>query len=642
MNRSIWQCWKFHTIGTILSVHFYIFTEWLFFVTKPSFMSALSFKDTFFILMVSPLPMVLAGGTALFVCWVFSRFRANMTYQRAWVALSRFIPTFILSVSLFLLIDNFTYTVFRFGVISTKGLWGLCYLLLFLIIFSFVYGWLFRMGKRTTFSPLTRIKILCVISLPVISFIGFLATHIWAVANDGHQEAVPGHQLIQSAGSDNLGHGNKKGNSGSLTKRPDIIFIATDGLNAERMSVYGYKRNTTPNIEAFTKGTSLFCENAFTNAASSGASIASMMTGKLPTDTKLYGPPDILRGKDAFQHLPAILRQYGYRNIDFSMRYYADPYDLNMRNSFDESNFRKIDTQEWTMLATSELDYNVLYFLNLLKDRVQSRFIRMLCQRETPNPFDEVTGKKVIYFYREPILKRLLNFIDESPSPFFAHVHLMVTHGPTFHIRNRVFSEGQEQRVDWMDDFFDDAVLEYDLFISEILQALKYRGKLKNTVVVINTDHGMDGATNVRLPLIIIFPDGAHAGRITSNAQNLDIAATLLDYLAIPRPHWMKGHSLISGEPPRLRPVFSSDTTEPKENERGLLTVDKAFYKPPFYNLGKVSMIICDKSYELNLNPVKFSIHTIMGHTDPCGETEILEKQVAVRRITDHLSASGY
>ncbi|MBW1862697.1 MAG: sulfatase-like hydrolase/transferase [Deltaproteobacteria bacterium] len=425
MNKSLWQYWILHALLIILSVYFYIFTEWLFFVTKPSFMSVLDFKDTFLILLVSPLPLVLAGLTALFICWVFSRFLNNVMYQSVCIAMSRIIPALILSVSIFLLIDNFTYTVFRFGVISTKGLWGLSYLLLFLIILSYVYYWLFRKEKLAASSSLSRKKIISVISLPAISLIGLIAVHNYTVFDYGHKGIIPEHQSMQNIGPGDLDGNNKKNSIESSVKRPHILLIATDGLDAERMSVYGYERNTTPYIKEFTEGTSLFCENAFSNATISAPSIVSMLTGKLPTDTKLYYPPDILRGDDAYQHLPAILRSYGYRNIDFGIRYYADAYDLNMLNSFNESNFRKPDKLERISFPSSVFDNNTRYFFNLLMERLETRFLLMTCQKEIINPYDVVTGKEVISYSNEFVLKRFLNFIDESNAPFFAHIHLM-------------------------------------------------------------------------------------------------------------------------------------------------------------------------------------------------------------------------
>ena len=56
----MWRHWKFLSICTILSIYFYIFFEWLFFATKPSFMSALNLFDMLQILVVTPLPVLAA------------------------------------------------------------------------------------------------------------------------------------------------------------------------------------------------------------------------------------------------------------------------------------------------------------------------------------------------------------------------------------------------------------------------------------------------------------------------------------------------------------------------------------------------------------------------------------------------------
>ncbi|MBW1862698.1 MAG: hypothetical protein JRJ02_10045 [Deltaproteobacteria bacterium] len=165
-----------------------------------------------------------------------------------------------------------------------------------------------------------------------------------------------------------------------------------------------------------------------------------------------------------------------------------------------------------------------------------------------------------------------------------------------------------------MDDFFDDAVLEFDRFFEAMVQELESRGEISNTIFVIHTDHSMRFEVVTRLPLIFIFPDEAHAGIISSNVQNLDIPETLLDYMGIPSPHWMKGQSLISGELPRLRPVFITSHLQPKLNDKGLLSANKAYYKPPYYNL----------------------------HTAPCTKIEVPGEEEVIRIINAHLEKSGY
>ena len=101
---------------------------------------------------------------------------------------------------------------------------------------------------------------------------------------------------------------------GTSYKLPNIILLSSDGLNAGNMSVYGYERETTPFLEEFARDAMVY-ENAFSNSAHTGSSIASLLTGKLPTEIRLIFPPEILRGRDAYQHLPLLLRNYGYHSI---------------------------------------------------------------------------------------------------------------------------------------------------------------------------------------------------------------------------------------------------------------------------------------------------------------------------------------
>ena len=88
---------------------------------------------------------------------------------------------------------------------------------------------------------------------------------------------------------------------------PNIILLGSDGLNADNMSVYGYDKDTTPRLRELAQ-TSLVAENAFTNAGNTAGSVVSILSGKLPTQTRVLYPPDILTDLAAFQHLPGILK----------------------------------------------------------------------------------------------------------------------------------------------------------------------------------------------------------------------------------------------------------------------------------------------------------------------------------------------
>jgi arylsulfatase A-like enzyme len=60
------------------------------------------------------------------------------------------------------------------------------------------------------------------------------------------------------------------------------------------------------------------------NASSTTASTTSVLTGKEPATIKVYRYPDILTGQDSFEHLPGILKQYGYKAVEIGTPYYLD------------------------------------------------------------------------------------------------------------------------------------------------------------------------------------------------------------------------------------------------------------------------------------------------------------------------------
>ncbi|NCC94988.1 MAG: hypothetical protein EOM10_17270, partial [Opitutae bacterium] len=151
----------------------------------------------------------------------------------------------------------------------------------------------------------------------------------WAVL--GTLAALAGWAALLATGGDRPAAADSAAAAGrgSARRRPNVLILAWDGISAEHLSLYGYGRDTTPFLRTFRPDRALTCENAFANSLNSGGSIASLLTGKQPTTLRTYYPPEILTGRHAFEHLPGILRQQGYWNLDVSARQFADAYDLN-------------------------------------------------------------------------------------------------------------------------------------------------------------------------------------------------------------------------------------------------------------------------------------------------------------------------
>ena len=128
---------------SVLSVYFYFLMEWIFFATKPSFMSSLALPEK-----ISALVMPPGVFSIAFLCTIVLLHLVSGTIKSA-VGVNVFprtapiLPALPLATCLFILVDNYTYTLFDYGVISSDGparpLYGLWFLLLLLASYFFLY-----------------------------------------------------------------------------------------------------------------------------------------------------------------------------------------------------------------------------------------------------------------------------------------------------------------------------------------------------------------------------------------------------------------------------------------------------------------------------------------------------------------------
>ena len=356
----------------------------------------------------------------------------------------------------------------------------------------------------------------------------------------------------------------------------------------------------------------------------------------------MYYPPEILTGRAAYEHLPGLLRQLGYWNVDVSARHFADAYDLNMQHAFQEANGRTERAGRWPETAAAILGLNAGYFLGATGDRVGERLLHATGVRNADQTYRQVAGEAAGTTQDdEPRIARIERLIaDPAARPFFVHAHLMETHGPKFNLERPVFSAGREQKEAFETDFYDDSILELDAAFARIVRALEAAGQLDDTILVLSSDHGK-GWGSGRIPLVFWFPDGAHAGRIRANVQNVDVAPTILDYLGLPVPEWMEGTSLLAGEPPADRPIFLTAVNSRLVDTRDWL-LDSSRLRPPFYSLGTMGMRVGDRSYLLDLTTGHLGTEPVPGHTDPLAEDQLPTAAEARRILLDHLARHGY
>ncbi|HRP67978.1 MAG TPA: sulfatase-like hydrolase/transferase [Turneriella sp.] len=606
----------------IASLLAFVFLEGLFFFTRPSFISLTEPATVFSAVFVASFFVVFIGVFLWGFFWGLEFLLRR--YLDSHLRLTLLPSAFVLALLALLLLDNFTYTVFHIGIISTDILGRLVYVGLF----SYTIFYLFH---RLTFfvhekkELLSSNHALLTLALPLgLAFIFFMS-----------KAAVPLKASLLE--------------TGVLTKRtrPNIIFFASDGVDAQHLKLYGYARNTTPTLNRFAHDRKpLLCKNAFSNGARTTGSLTAMLTGVSPATNKVFFPPHILNATNAHRHLPGILKQLGYINFQETIRYYADAGDLNLQGAFDVANNRSLKGQNFLgrRFVTES------YFLAALFERLSSRLLHITGVRSMENfaaqMNNEDSPNEVYGTIDDTRMERLEGFIEQVKEPFFAHVHLLDSHCCTFKFKHAHFSrrtaEEKETKTQPLErDLIDDAILASDAQFARVLKVLKERGILERTIVVYSSDHNRGWTIKRKVPLVFFFPDSHYARIEKKNCQLLDVAPTLLDYLDIKTPHWLEGRSLLDeANLDNADRIFGFLNIRRHSIQVGKSKVSELVDAgAPYYGLTSYGMMSCNKWYELNLNNGKMKSGKISGYSGGCEKGILPTELNAKKEIVQYLSS---
>jgi arylsulfatase A-like enzyme len=559
---------------TVLVAFTFVFLEWLFLATKPSFLGTWPFAERVLALFTGAIPFVLAALAAAIVMLLPAWIALRTGHERLGRGLLRLVPSLVLAAIVLMLVDNFTYTMTGWGIVRTTTATAALYWVFLLVLVVVLLRRKPSTGKAQAW--LAAVLLLaCGLALA------------WSL------HAGPG--LVAA----NAGQAHPGG------RLPNIILFASDGVNADQMSAYGYKRKTTPNLDRYLDR-AMVADNAFTNSAWTTGSLTSMLTGKYPTTTKVLYPPYTLEGGDAYQSLPRMLRGLGYRNLQETVRYYGDGPDLNMEEAFDQANGRAVDATPPGRFALAL--QKASQFAGNTWHRLSERVLQLARVRQMEDPHAQVAEPtapgKVHGTSDAQRMQRVAAFIQQGPQPFFIHIHLLGTHCCTYPLERRVFSKGEFPSKKARNKAeLDDAILESDRLFGEMMDLLERRGLLENTIVVYTSDHNTNWEVRARTPLVFLFPGGAHKGHVGGNSQLLDVAPTLLDYLQLDVPGWMEGQSLLDGGFGSNRPVYSIYRLGRAHfrtgyNDRVGRVEDVG---PPTYGLRSAGMVVCNRWYIMQL-----------------------------------------
>ncbi len=335
---------------------------------------------------------------------------------------------------------------------------------------------------------------------------------------------------------------------------PNVLLIILDTVRAASLSLYGYERPTTPEIDAFAKRGVVF-DWAMSASPWTLPSHASMMTGQYVgrlstgfTQTLDAAEPTIAE----------LFQARGYETVGVIANQHYTAWDSGLQRGFlYYSDFPRTFVQllksSWygqTVIA------NDLYRARSFNDVLKT--LRQFKLYVVPKPAgDEHTATDITTDFLAWHSKR-------QARPYFAFLNYYDAHAPytpTRKWRNK-FSQAPKSK-----DLYEAEIAYIDSEVGRLLRTLESRGALKNTVVVITADHGeqfgehkLHGHGNsvylplLHVPLVVVNPEQVPAGvRVPRTVSLRDLPATLAQLTGLDAEVQLPGTTLA--------PFWTSDST---------------------------------------------------------------------------------
>jgi glucan phosphoethanolaminetransferase (alkaline phosphatase superfamily) len=299
----------------------------------------------------------------------------------------------------------------------------------------------------------------------------------------------------------------------------NVIVIVVDALRPDHMGVYGYGRDTTPNLMRISHAhPTLIVTGMHSSCGDTICSLYSLFSSRFPREFSL----------DPFT-LHEALRRNGYR--------------IHVILSGDHTYFHSLKGLYGQVDTFYDGTQAGRYFINddrLLVDRVGSM-----------PKWDGVPTLFQFHLMSAHILRRN----DATPGPFQPAARYALLQGHD----TGAIGEPLPTAV----NFYDNGVVAADSIVNSLLETLGSKGYLRDALVVITADHGeslgehglFHHANSVReellrIPFVLVaygyqprWP--AHTGELSSE---VDIAPTILTELGVPHPRSWSGQALQQSE----------------------------------------------------------------------------------------------
>ncbi len=412
------------------------------------------------------------------------------------------------------------------------------------------------------------------------------------------------------------------------SNQPNVLIVVFDAWSALNCSLYGYPRDTTPNIKRLAEKANVY-HNHYAAGTWTMPGVSSLLTGALPWDHRVFGMSGMAKGVVSISEdfvKKSIFHVFSdYHRVAYTHNLLADE----ILNVFFEDIDDLIPRYEWYLqkefvpdVFSNDADaFTVAYNRSLKQEDGYgySLFLKKLVDLiDRDNKKDGLKEKFPVgipghvinteQYLLEDGVDNLLETVLSAFNPFITYCHFMPPHDPyntraefykrfhndgyeplrkPFHILRKdnkppnssvnvyTYEQMEQMRIE-----YDEYILYVDSEFSRLYEMLERKNILDNTILILTTDHGemfergvVQHTTKlmhepiVRVPLVIFEPGQTTRRDVFEKTSALDLLPTLSHLTGHQIPEWSKGHILPPySDKTSERDIFIMDSRAHEEN----------------------------------------------------------------------------
>ncbi len=340
----------------------------------------------------------------------------------------------------------------------------------------------------------------------------------------------------------------------------NVVLISIDTLRAVHLSLYGYRRETSPHIDAWARRVGVTFENAIVQAPWTLPSHVSMLTGL----EALHHQANYSPAPPELTMLAEVLRRAGHTTVAVTGGGYVGP-GYGFAQGFDRY-------ECWQGSNAFEMTDGMNRTIKWIEENADRPFFIFFHTYAVHSPFRSREPYASVFaadLPERPLNPVTLQSVDKTATDGFRTRRMLAwPDGSTSD--GGTLSSAQQASVL---SLYDSGIAFADATLDRLFTRLGELALERDTLVILTSDHGEAFGEhdlvghgyltedNLRVPLVVAFPRRLETARtLSSQVRSIDIVPTVLDLLGLPSLAAIDGVSLV--------PLMETGAT-PEASERG-------------------------------------------------------------------------